>query len=293
MSELAVPENPTNTEITQPTHMPPQVVQPAQSALVAWALEARQAAQVAESLSRTSFVPASLRGKPADITAAILAGQELGLQPMATLRSIDVIQGTPALRAHAMRGLLQSQGHEIELLESTDEFCRMRGRRAGAKNWQTVEWTIERAQRLGLTGKDQWKKQPKTMLVARATGEVARLIASDALYAMPYASEELDPSQMGFRNSSGAPRRASASEMLAAQSAPALEPARAEPAAEVPPQIDEHAELVASFRAEAEERGIPFEQVEEDFYGATGLPMAEANVAVLRIALRKFTGGTE
>lgn len=293
MSELAVPEQPTN-EVTQPAHMPPQVVQPAQSALVAWALEARQAAQVADSLSRTSFVPASLRGKPADITAAILAGQELGLQPMATLRSIDVIQGTPALRAHAMRGLLQSQGHEIELLESTDEYCRMRGRRAGAENWQTVEWTIERAQRLGLTGKDQWKKQPKTMLVARATGEVCRLVASDALYAMPYASEELDASQMGFRNTSGAPRRHSAAEMLSGQTqAPALEPAGAEPAVDAPPQIDEHADLIAAFRAAAEDQGIDFSQVEDDFYGAAGLPMAEANVAVLRVALRKFTGGAE
>lgn len=290
MSELAVPENPTNEVATAP-HMPPQVVQPAQSALVAWALEARQAAQVADSLSRTSFVPASLRGKPADITAAILAGQELGLQPMATLRSIDVIQGTPALRAHAMRGLLQSQGHEIEVVESTDDYCKMRGRRAGAENWQYAEWTIDRAQRLGLTGKDQWKKQPKTMLQARATGEICRLVASDALYAMPYASEELDPTQMGFRNTAGAPRRATAAEILSGQ-APALEPAGAEPAPDAPP-VDEHADLIASFRSAAEDQGVSFEEVEKDFYLATGLPMAEASVTVLRVALRKFTGGAE
>jgi len=161
------------------------------SALVLWAYEARQAALVAESLSKTSFVPQSLRGKAADITAAILAGQELGLKPMATLRSMDVIQGTPALRAHAMRGLVQSHGHSIQLVEADDEHCIMRGRRRGEDAWQTVEWTMKRATMLGLTGKDQWRKQPRTMLIARATGEIARLIASDAIHAMPYVAEEL------------------------------------------------------------------------------------------------------
>lgn len=161
------------------------------SPLVQWAFEAAQANKIAQSLARTSFVPASLRGKPDDITAAILAGAELGLQPMAALRSMDVIQGTPALRAHAMRGLVQNRGHEVEVVESTPDTCVVRGRRRGSADWQTVTWTIQRAAQLGLTGKDQWKKQPQTMLVARATGEVCRLIASDVLYAMPYASEEL------------------------------------------------------------------------------------------------------
>jgi hypothetical protein len=170
------------------------------SALVQWAYEARQAAQIAESLAKTSFVPASLRGKPADVTAAILAGQELGLQPMATLRSMDVIQGTPALRAHAMRGLVQSHGHKVQILESTKEICRMRGRRKdeGDDDWQEVEWTIDDAKDLGLLSKDQWKKQPKNMLVARATGVICRLVAADVLFAMPYAAEELgDGAEVG------------------------------------------------------------------------------------------------
>jgi hypothetical protein len=164
-----------------------------------WVGEAQQAELIAQNLARTSFVPASLRGKPHDITAAILAGQELGLQPMATLRSVDVIQGTPALRAHAMRGLIQSRGHSVQVVESTPERCVIRGRRAGEDEWQTVTWTIERAAQLGLTSKDQWRKQPQTMLVARATGEICRLIASDVLYAMPYAAEELDAEPVAER----------------------------------------------------------------------------------------------
>lgn len=171
-----------------------EAAEQAEHPLVQWAYAAQQANNIAKSLARTSFVPDSLRNKPDDITAAILAGTELGLQPMAALRSMDVIKGTPALRAHAMRGLVQSAGHQVQLVESDEQQCVIRGRRQGEGegDWQTVTWTIERALKLGLTGKDQWKKQPQAMLVARATGEICRLIASDVLHAMPYASEELD-----------------------------------------------------------------------------------------------------
>lgn len=195
------------------------------TALMQWAQEADLAYQMAQKLAATSFVPQSLRGKPGDITAAILAGAELGLKPMATLKSIDVIQGTPALRAHAMRAVVQKQGHEIELVESTPEKCVMRGRRKGSDNWQTVEWTTARATQLGLVNKPEWKKQPQTMLVARATGELSRLIASDALHGMPYVSEELEGTTAGEVLP---PKKAPLS--VAALTAPAAEPEAAEPA---------------------------------------------------------------
>jgi hypothetical protein len=178
----------------------------APSALVQWAEDARTAAGIATSLAQTSFVPTAFRGKIPEITAVILAGQELGLPPVAALRSMDVIQGTPALRAHAMRGLVQSKGHKVQLLESDDRHCVMRGKRAGDEEWQTVTWTFERAAKLGLTGKDQWRKQPQTMLEARATGTVCRLIASDVLFAMPYAAEELDGAEAPDGSSLVAPR---------------------------------------------------------------------------------------
>lgn len=188
MSELDIRTNDAPA-VPMPTATPEQIT--TKSALVIWAEEARVVANIAVSIAKTPFAGA-LRGKPEEVTAVILAGNELGLQPMAALKSVDVIQGQPALRAHAMRGLLQSKGHEIELVESDDTHCVMRGRRKGAENWQEVVWDIPRARLLGLLNKDQWKKQPKTMLIARATGELARLVASDVLHGMPYAAEELD-----------------------------------------------------------------------------------------------------
>ncbi|MFD3955859.1 MULTISPECIES: hypothetical protein [Streptomyces] len=196
--------------------------------LMNWVESARQANLVAQSLAGTSFAGA-YRGKPDEITAAILTGQELGLQPMTALKSIDVIQGQPALRAHAMRAIVQRQGHDIELVEYDDTHCIMRGRRKGAENWQTVVWDIPRVQRMGLLGKDQWKKQPKTMLVARATGELCRLIASDALHGLPYAAEEVD----GYVHGEVAPAKAPLS-VAALTTAPAVEPT---PAAEETHQV--------------------------------------------------------
>jgi hypothetical protein len=187
VTEIAIPEN---NAVAQTAHEL-AVQQP--SALMLWAAEAAQAHQIAIQLAKTSFVPSTMKGKPDDITAAILAGQELGLQPMATLRSMDVINGVPALRAHAMRGLVQSKGHKVEVVEASPTKVVMRGKRAGESKWQTVEWTIQRAAQLQLTGRPEWKKQPQTMLINRASGEICRLIAADVLYAMPYAAEELDP----------------------------------------------------------------------------------------------------
>lgn len=193
MTEIAVRDENNQPAVQQVSDFPP----PGSSALVMWAYEARQAAKISQSLAQTSFVPQSLRGKPADVTAAILAGQELGLQPMASLRSMDVIQGTPALRAHAMRGLVQSHGHKIWIEPgASKEKVVMRGQRREADGSygevQESVWDIPRATEMGLTGKSEWKKQPQTMLTARATGEICRLVGADVLYAMPYAAEELD-----------------------------------------------------------------------------------------------------
>jgi hypothetical protein len=172
---------------TQPQ---PQQQITTKSALVLWAEEARVVANIAVSIAKTPFA-GQLRGKPEEVTAVILAGNELGFKPMAALKAFDIIQGTPALRAHAMRGLVQSKGHKIQLVESDDKHCVMRGRRDDDEDWQEVTWTIPRAALMGLVGKNEWKKQPQTMLVARATGELCRLIASDALHAVPYTAEEL------------------------------------------------------------------------------------------------------
>jgi len=156
-----------------------------------WVYVAGKVHGIATSLARTSFVPASMKGRPDDIAACILTGRELGFDPMASLRSIDIIDGTPALRAITLRAIVQAKGHEVWVEESTMNKAVVCGIRAGSDHIQRSEWTIERAQKAGLTTKKNWRENPTSMLVARATAEVCRLVAADAILGMPYSSEEL------------------------------------------------------------------------------------------------------
>lgn len=156
-----------------------------------WAQSADAAYQVAERLASSAFVPVQFKGKPVELTAAILSGLEVGLSPMAAMRAFDVIQGQAAARAITLRAIAQSHGHEMVVVESTSARCRMKGKRKGSDEWQHVTWDTARAQGLGLLSKDNWKKQPGAMLLARATSELARLIASDAILGIGYSVEEI------------------------------------------------------------------------------------------------------
>jgi hypothetical protein len=156
-----------------------------------WAQSADAAYRVAQRLVESSFVPQAFRGKPVEATAAILAGSEIGLSPMSALKAFDIIQGQAAPRAITQRAVAQAHGHSLVLIEQTATRCRIKCRRKGDDDWQIVTWTIDRARELGLTGKDAWKKQPTAMLLARATSEAARLVASDALLGIAYSVEEI------------------------------------------------------------------------------------------------------
>jgi hypothetical protein len=257
---------------------------PTESELEAWARDAIAISNIAANIATTSLAGA-YRGKPDEVTAVILAGHELGIQPMTSLKSIDVIQGQPALRAHAMRGLLQAKGHEIELLESTASYCKMRGRRKGAEKWQEVEWDTDRARQLGLLGKDQWKKQPKTMLIARATGEICRLVASDALHGMPYVAEELG----GYVHGEIVQQK-QAPLSVAALTAPAVQPATDARTAEADDVVDvdtddDHAAAVQELRDFAAEQGITGD-IDHLAYEALGAPLDD----VAANAIRELTG---
>ena len=173
-------------------------VSPVPTALVDWAQAAHAAHTLATSLCQTTFCPTSFRGKPGEAPAAILAGSEVGLSPMAALNAYDVIQGRPAPKAITLRAIAQAHGHDMWPVEMNATKCVMSGRRKGSDQTVTVEWTTQRAKQMGLADKPNWKLQPSAMLVARATSELARLIAADVLLGIPYSAEELrdqDPDQ--------------------------------------------------------------------------------------------------
>ncbi|MGW5711649.1 hypothetical protein [Streptomyces olivaceus] len=251
--------------------------QPAESSLQKWAQEASAISGIANAIAGTSLAGAYRNDRDA-IVAVILAGHEVGLKPMTSLKSIDVIQGQPALRAHAMRAIVLKAGHEIELVESDAQHCVMRGRRKGAEAWQTVEWDMRRAAQMKLTEKAEWKKQPKTMLIARATGEICRLVAADALHGMPYVAEELG----GYVHGEIVQQK-QAPLSLASLTAPTPdpEPQRAAPDVVDVDTDDDHAAAVAELRAFGDERGIA-DDIDQLAYEALGAPLEHVGAAAIR-----------
>lgn len=167
-----------------------------------WITVVGNVSKLAGVLARTEFVPKGLRGSTEATTAAMLAGRELGLPPMAALGSINVIEGKPSLTAEMMRGLVFQAGHEILFDESTSTRCVVRGRRAGSEAWTTAEFTIDQARQAGLLGKNNWKNDPVAMLIARATTRLCRMVFPDVLHGLMGVEEALD---MDDETSSAAP----------------------------------------------------------------------------------------
>lgn len=157
-----------------------------------WLQQADALFAIADRICRTAVVPVAYKGKAEEAAAAMLAGAELGIDPIASLSAFDNIQGTPALRARTMRAIVQRAGHDLDIVESDEHHAVAVGRRKGSENWQRVEWNLERARRAGYVAKNKkYETNPEEMFVARATAELARRIASDALMGMPYAAEEI------------------------------------------------------------------------------------------------------
>lgn len=193
MTELATRPNaaPVITEETA------TYADPTGGRLVAWAQAASAAHQLASALCRTSFVPKHFIGKPDEAAAAVLLGDELGLSPISSLRSVFVISGTPGLYAKTMVALVQSRGHEVWTEKDTPEKVTVCGKRRGSEHVERSEWTTDRARRAGYTNNKKYETDPQAMLYARAASDVCRKIAADVLAGVPLAVEELELENAG------------------------------------------------------------------------------------------------
>src|SRR5690606_13141979 len=101
-----------STEITQyqpSTDLNLPAVDGTGTALIMRAVEQMAgAAQLAQAMATTAFVPAHFRGKPDDVAAAIMYGAAIGLDPMASLRAIYVVNGSPGMYARQMVAIVQA-----------------------------------------------------------------------------------------------------------------------------------------------------------------------------------------
>jgi hypothetical protein len=156
-----------------------------------WVELMRPAAELANAVAGTDFVPTQIRNNPGAIAAAILYGDEIGLGPMNSLAKIAVVNGRPTLAAEAMRSLVLQAGHDLWIEESTISKVTVAGRRRDSQQTSKVTWTLDDAKRAGLAGKPNWRAYPRQMLLARASAELARLIFADAIGGLT-ATEEIE-----------------------------------------------------------------------------------------------------
>lgn len=155
-----------------------------------WTEVLRPIMMLAEHVAGTEFVPRGLRGSPPATAAAMLYGRELGMGPMKALQNVHVIDGTPTLKPQEMRAMVLAAGHSLSWREFTKNRCVLAGRRRGETEWTVVEWSMQDARDMRLAEKPNWKRMPRQMLVARATGELCRMIFPDVIGGA-YTPEEI------------------------------------------------------------------------------------------------------
>ncbi len=147
--------------------------------------------KIADILIAGKMIPAAL-DTPAKAMSVMLMGRELGLGPFESCRSIHTINGKPSLSAELMQSLTLTNipSFEFAMEQSTDQLCKVKGRRSPTHEFVSITFTRQDAERAGLLGKGVWKQYPQAMLRARAISALCRVLAPDAIRGC-YTAEEL------------------------------------------------------------------------------------------------------
>jgi predicted NUDIX family NTP pyrophosphohydrolase len=139
--------------------------------------------------ARGGFIPDHFKNS-AQVAAVILAGRELGVGPMAALRSFYLVNGKLGMDASFVSGRMLAHGIALEWLRDDDECASVRLSRAGMPPYVST-FSRQDAERAGLWGSATWRKYPRAMLRARAITAGARAYAADAFSGSVYTPDEL------------------------------------------------------------------------------------------------------
>ena len=173
-----------------------------------------------ELVSRSDLLPQAYRGRPANVLIAVGLGKAMGLSRAESLYRIDVIQGKPTASAELISANVRKAGHKLRTVVNEQEMWAettiIRADDPDAPP-QPVRRDMAWAQRMGLAGKDNYKKQPLTMLTWRSITAAARLMCPEALYGVQYTPDELmDSGAARVDTDQAATRAASAAVFTAA-----------------------------------------------------------------------------
>lgn len=121
--------------------------------------------------------------------ALMAIAQANGLHPAKAAERYHIIQGRPAMKADAMLSAFQEAGGKVRWVKRTDTECVLHLEHPQGGELD-VKWTIDRAKKAGLTGKNTWQQFPAQMLSARCVSEGVRALFPACLSGM-YTPEEV------------------------------------------------------------------------------------------------------
>lgn len=160
----------------------------------------------AKTVAGGSLLPQAYRNNPANVVIAVNLGQSMGLSPAESLYRINVIQGKPTASAELIAAQVRKAGHKLRITKDearqsvTATIVRCDDPDYPISETRNAEW----AKSMGLANKDNYRKQPMTMLTWRAITACAREACPEALYGVAYTPDEMhdmdpEPRQVAAR----------------------------------------------------------------------------------------------
>lgn len=183
-----------------------------------------------KALSAASIIPKDYRNQPANILVAIGYAQALGEAPIAALTDVYVVNGRPSMSASMMHRRALEAGHRVRVVADDQQATASIWRRDDPQYEHKVTWTIDAAQKAGLTKNPTWKSFPAAMLRSRAISEACRIACPEVLGPAKYTPDEIGGNFADAPDSG--PVAAPQATTKVTRRKPKAEPASAEPAAE-------------------------------------------------------------
>lgn len=172
----------------------------------------------AEFLSRSTIIPATYQGKPANCFVALEFAQRIGCNAMMVMQNLDIIQGKPSWSSKFMIAVANDCGkytpirYEMSGTEGEDDWgCRAYFTEiATGEKLEGPKVTIAMAKNEGWMNKNgsKWKTMPELMLRYRAAVFLIRTYAPELTMGIHTAEEQQDMINVTPRSEESAAERA-------------------------------------------------------------------------------------
>ena len=119
----------------------------------------------------------------------IIAGQEIGIPPFASMSGIHIIQGKPTIGAGLIASSIKGSGkYDFRVVEHSEKICSIEFFQ-GKESLGISTFTIEDAKKAGTKNIDKF---PKNMLFARAISNGVKFYTPDVFSGPVYTPEEME-----------------------------------------------------------------------------------------------------